>query len=293
MSGEQKKLLQNVQQLRWASSTAGETAVSLYANQQLEAGDMAIALKSGGYLAAETLGALADMYKLSPKDTAKNMRDAGYIAMSVAPKLRDMGLSMNEVVRVLREVGYSASDAGLALRNVYAIVQIEDTIRVLNAAGYSATEIALYANKIANTPVHIVAQIFNKLGLPAKEVANALSTAYDLATQVVIAQALKYAKYSAEQVASAMEDLYHLGAKGMSELLKQAGYAANEVANVLKNIYRQTAEMVAQVLKTVYNMGGEAVEAVLKGVGYAADQIKNAMSSVFDWFKKNLDPSNW
>jgi len=293
MLEEKKELMHSVRQQRIALNTASQVADTLYTKQKLAAGDMAIALRSGGYLAKETATVLGDLYKLTPREMAKNMRDGGYIAMSVAPKLREMGLNMNQAIVVLREVGYSASDVSFALKNVYSIWQVEDIIRELNRAGYSPTEIALYARNVANTPVHLVAEIFNKLGLPAKEAARALSVAYDYATQVMIAQALKYAKYGAEQVAGAMEDLYHLTAEAMTDLFKKVGYTAAEVANVMKNVYNKSAEWVAGALKSVYNLGGEAVEGILKGVGYAADQIKNAMKSAFDWIEKNLNPLNW
>lgn len=289
---EQKSLIKNAQQLRLAASTASQTAASIYAEKQIQADMMAVTLKSGGYLASETALALGDLYKQTPAEKAKSMRDAGYTAWSVATQLRSSA-SMREIVKILKSVGYSANDVGIALRNEFKVYEIMEVARELQAAGYSEKEIAVYGAKIANTPIHIMAEVFNKLGLPAKEAVNALRQAYDYATTVAVAEALRYAKYGAEEVGRALKDVYNLTADALTDVFKQAKYGAEEAVRVLKNVYNQSATWVADKVKSVYNLGADAVNTVLNAVGYAANQIKDAMKSVFNWFEDILNPTKW
>ena len=77
---------------------------------------------------------------------------------------------------------------------------------------------------------------------------------------------LKAIDVTAQQVASALVDVYAQAARGVAELLTSAGYVVADIARALTDVFNRTAAEVASVLRTV---------------GYAIADITRVLDDVF------------
>ncbi|HYG14447.1 MAG TPA: hypothetical protein VEC12_01760, partial [Bacteroidia bacterium] len=166
--------------------------------------------------------------------------------------------------------------------NTYNGMTYEGVGQALLDAGYSSGDVMAFMSSI-RVPINTAAEVFQKLGIPGKEVVKLLATAYNWVTQEGIASAMRYGKYAINEIADGLKTFYNLTEEGVAYVLNKAQFAAEEVARFFKDVYHKTAAEVADILKKTYNIGAEAAGKILQGIGYAANQVADALKSAFNW----------
>ncbi len=209
----------------------------------------------------------------------------GAAANAVGPAIASRLQTLVGVAGGALEIATAAAHTGSAL--------LADMVPLLKASAASAGEIANAISSAYNLdPNGVASALFNYGKYSAQDVAVALKVGLNL-TADAVAGALKTAGVGADVIAGALKDNFGYTADQVATVLSALGLPGDQIAGALKTAFNVPLDQAVSIFKDTLGYGSDAISTALDGAGYATDQVGNAVSDAYDWVSDYGNPSNW